>query len=144
MILVDANLLLYAYDQSSPHHGPARRWLEDVLSRPEPVWLSWITILAFLRIATNRRIFENPYPLEDAVAIVNAWLARPCVAILQPTDRHWMVLQRLLESGRAAGPLVMDAHLGALAIEHGATLCTSDRDFSRFDGLRITNPIRGS
>ncbi len=141
MILLDANLLLYAYNASFPQHERARVWLEEVLSRPEPVGISWTTILAFLRIATNPRAFEAPLSPEEAIACVDAWLGCPQVVILEPTDRHWEVLVRLLRSSRIRGPAVMDAHLAALAIEHGAVLCTTDRDFARFPGLRIYNPL---
>ncbi len=141
MILLDANLLLYAYNTSFPQHERARSWLEGVLSRPEPVGMSWTTILAFLRIATNPRAFEAPLSPEEATACVDAWLRCPQVVILGPTDRHWEILARLLRSTRSRGPAVMDAHLAALAVEHGAVLCTTDRDFARFPGLRVCDPL---
>jgi toxin-antitoxin system PIN domain toxin len=143
MILVDANLLLYAYDASSKFHARARPWLEELLSGADPVGLAWVTLLAFLRIGTNPRALTRPLPLGEAVQIVSSWLAQPGVVRLEPGDRHWEILSRLLEPAQARGPLVMDAHLAALAIEHGAVLATSDRDFSRFDGLRTVNPLAG-
>ncbi len=141
MTLIDANILLHAYDASSPDHEPARRWLEATLSRPEPVRLAWTTILAFLRIGTNARAFEHPLSTAEAVAIVSEWLERPVVEMLDPSERHWEILRRLMTAGQAQGPLVMDAHLAALAIEHGAVLATSDRDFTRFPEVRILNPL---
>lgn len=141
MRLIDANILLYAYDGSSTLHGAAKRWLEKNLSEAEPIRLAWVTILAFLRIATHRKIYANPYSIAEATAIVDDWLARPCMGILQPTARHWPILTALLQNGQATGPLVMDAHLAALAIEHGAILCSTDKDFTRFDRLKLANPL---
>ncbi|HLJ61099.1 MAG TPA: type II toxin-antitoxin system VapC family toxin [bacterium] len=141
MILVDVNLLLYAYNPAFEHHVRARDWLEEVLSHTDPVCLAWATILAFLRIATNPRAFEHPLTIREAVPIVSDWLAQPMVTIVEPGERHWTILQDLLTRVHARGPAVTDAHLAALAIEHGATLCSSDRDFERFPGLRVLNPL---
>ncbi len=142
MILVDANLLLFAYNPAAPQHGNARRWLEGVLSKSDPVFLAWLTILAFLRISTSPRVFENPFSTGEALAVVSAWLDRPAITVLEPGERHWAILNSLLTATQARGGVVMDAHLAALAIEHGATLCTTDRDFARFPGLRVVNPLR--
>lgn len=141
MNLVDANLLIYAHNSFAQQHGRAKQWLRATLDSGEPVGLSWITLLAFLRITTGPRSFIDPMSLEEAGSVVAAWLAHPSVSVLQPTERHWPILSRLLEDGQARGPLVMDAHLAALAIEHGATLCTTDRDFTRFKGLKLLNPL---
>jgi len=141
VILVDANLLLYAYDAASEHHARARTWLEEVLSGSDPVGFAWMTLLAFLRVATNPRALVRPLSLAEAAAIVSSWLGQPCVSLLQPGERHWEILSGLLEPAQARGPLVMDAHLAALAIEHGAVVASNDRDFARFDGLRTLNPL---
>lgn len=141
MTLVDANLLLYAYDPRSAHHEPSRVWLEATLSGTEAVRFAWMTIWAFLRISTSSRVFETPFSIAEAQAIVNTWMAQPAVDVLEPSERHWDVLQRLLLDGQVKGPLVMDAVMAAIAIEHGATLCTTDRDFARFPGLKWRNPI---
>jgi toxin-antitoxin system PIN domain toxin len=141
VILVDANLLLYAYNPSFERHERARLWLEGILSRPDPVRLSWITILAFLRIATNSRAFEHPLSIDEGIAIVSQWLDRPMVDILEPGERHWEILRGLLAKTQLRGALVMDAELAALAIEHGATLYTTDRDFGRFEKLRTVDPL---
>jgi toxin-antitoxin system PIN domain toxin len=141
LILVDANLLLYAYQPRSPHHQASRRWLEDVLSGPELVRFAWVTIWAFIRISTDPRVLERPLTIGEASAAVTAWLAQPTAGLIEPGDRHWALLSVLLEEGQATGALAMDAALAALAIEHGATLHTTDRDFSRFPGLKWINPI---
>jgi len=142
MTLVDANLLLYAYDPRAAQHQASRRWLEDALSGHELVGFAWLTLWAFLRISTNPRVFERPLAIDEAEALVEAWLARPMVRILEPGDRHWEILRGLTRSGQSTGALIMDAALAAIAIEHGATLATTDRDFSRFDGLAWRNPIQ--
>jgi toxin-antitoxin system PIN domain toxin len=141
MIVVDANLLLYASDISSEHHQASRRWLEATFSGPEPVGLAWAALLAFLRVGTNPRIRKNAFTLEEAAAIAAGWLARPTTILLNPGERHWEILRDLMTRGQARGPLVTDAHLAALAIEHGAALATTDRDFARFPGLKFFNPI---
>lgn len=141
MIFLDANILLYAYDSSSPFHPPARRWLASVLSRPEPVGLPWATLLAFLRISTNPRAFAHPLTTLEAVAIVSKWLEQPTVVVPPPTERHWPILSRILAETRTRGPGISDAHLAALTLEHGAILCTTDRDFKRYPGLKTLNPI---
>jgi toxin-antitoxin system PIN domain toxin len=141
MILVDANVLLYAYDAGSQRHKAARAWWEECLSRPDPVRLAWSTIVAFLRIGTHHRVFEHPLALDEACAHVASWLARPMVALLEPGQRHWDILRRLLVSTQAAGNLVTDAHLAALAIEHGAELLSTDRDFARFEDLSWRDPL---
>jgi toxin-antitoxin system PIN domain toxin len=141
VILIDANLLIYAYDASSPQHERARAWLEDVLSRSRPVRFAWMTILAFLRITTNHRAFANPLSTAEAVANVSAWLAQPAAGVVEPGEHHWRLMCTLLPVAQARGPLVMDAHLAALAIEYGAVLYTADRDFSRFPDLNTVNPL---
>jgi hypothetical protein len=141
MILIDANVLLYAYDPSSPYHQAGRGWFETTMSKPENIGLSWMTVLAFVRISTSPRPLEHPFSTTEALAIVSSWLEHPTVAILNPSERHWEILRDLMTKGQAHGSLIMDAHLAALAIEHGAALATTDRDFTRFPGLRILNPL---
>ena len=143
MILVDANLLLYAYDTSSPQHEKARTWLQHTIAE-EDVGLALTTLLAFVRISTAPTVFARPLAIGDAVAIVQEWLALPTISLVEPTRRHWAVLAEIAQAGQARGGLVMDAHLAALAREHGAELCTADRDFARFDGLRWRDPLRES
>jgi toxin-antitoxin system PIN domain toxin len=141
MILTDANLLLYAYNRDAAEHGAARLWLEERLSAPDLFCFAWQTITAFLRISTNARAFAHPFTAAEAAAIVTEWLGRPQVVVLTPGERHWEIFSHLLTTGQATGPLVMDAHLAALAVEHGCTLATTDRDFARFPGLRTLNPL---
>jgi uncharacterized protein len=142
MILPDANLLLYAYHPRSSQHEPSRRWLEAILSGSDIVRFSWQTVWAFLRISTNSKVFEHPLSISEATAAVASWLARPNAGIIEPGERHWQILRSLLEDSQCAGPLVTDATLAAVAIEHGATLYTTDRDFSRFSSLVYANPLQ--
>ena len=140
MILVDANILLYAYDSESPRQGTAAAWLEHVIAEDE-VGIALTTALAFLRIGTHVAVFRKPLRATEAVEIVGSWFAEPNVRLIQPTDRHWTLLSDLAQRGQAKGPLLMDAHLAALALEHGAALCSVDRDFTRFPGLRVIDPL---
>lgn len=141
MILVDANLLLYAYHPKAEQHEKSRRWLEAVLSGSDVVGFAWLTLWAFVRISTNPRVFENPLSASEAADAVSSWLDQPVSTILQPGGRHWDILRAVARDGQAVGPLFMDAVLAAIAMEHGATLCTTDRDFARFPGLKWTNPL---
>jgi toxin-antitoxin system PIN domain toxin len=141
VILCDANLLLYAYNVDAADHAKAKAWLEGELSGPSLFCLSWQTITAFIRISTNHRAFPRPLSVEEAVTIVSSWLDRPQCRVLSETERHWEIFAGLLAKEKAAGPLVMDAHMAALAVEHGATLATTDRDFARFSDLKVVNPL---
>ncbi|HKI03884.1 MAG TPA: TA system VapC family ribonuclease toxin [Thermoanaerobaculia bacterium] len=141
MIFIDANLLLYAYDRSSPVHEPARLWLTEALTGPEPVGFSWPTVLAFFRIATNPKIFRDPFSIDEIVTIVEDWFAQPTTSLLHAGDRHWEILRGLLLEIGPKKKLIMDAHLAALALEHDATLLTRDRDFEQFPKLRFANPF---
>ncbi len=141
MMLVDANLLLHAYNPRSAEHDASRAWLERVLSGVELVRFPLLSLWAFLRISSNARVFEHPLTIEEATGFVASWLAQPQAGILEPGERHWEILGELLRDGQISGPLVMDAVIAAIAIEHGATLCTTDRDFARFTRLHWTNPL---
>lgn len=141
MILVDANIPLYAEDSLSEHHEVVRAWWDAQLSGSEPVALCWPVLTAFLRIGTNPRILRRPLTLRESSARVQSWLDQPCVRMIQPTDGHWEIFQRLLHEGRAAANLVSDAHLAALAIEHNCTLCSTDADFARFKSVKWFNPL---
>ena len=141
MILVDANILLYAEDSLSPYHDRARQWWDAQLSGTAPVCLCWTVVNAFIRIGTNSRVFESPLSLEQAITRVQSWMDQPCARLIYPTERHWVVFQEMLRSGQARANLVTDAHLAALAIEHGCELKSTDSDFSRFPKLKWSNPL---
>lgn len=142
MILVDANIPLYAEDSLSPSHRAARKWWDGRLSGSEPVCLCWPVLSAFIRIATNPRVFEYPLSLEQALARVQSWFDQPCTRIIAPTGRHWEIFRQLLTESRAAANLVPDAHIAAIAIEHGCAVASTDTDFARFPGLRWVDPLR--
>jgi toxin-antitoxin system PIN domain toxin len=141
MILVDANLLVYARVASLPPHEAARAWLDERLSGTAAVGLPWPSLLAFLRLVTNPRIFSKPETTASAWEQVEAWLASSAVWIPLPTDRHQEVLRSLLQAASTRANLIPDAHLAALALEHGLTLCSTDGDFARFPGVRWENPL---
>ena len=141
MIVLDANILLYAYDSASAFHTRARSWLERAFSGADPVGLPWQTISAFLRIMTNPRLPGERFSLKEAVQIVDQWLAQPNVRLLAPGDDHWLLFRRMIVEGQAVGGLITDAQLAALTMECGGEFNTADRDFARFPGLRWTNPL---
>ncbi len=141
MILPDVNLLVYATDETSPFHKQSREWWDELLSSTKPVGLCYPSILGFIRLTTNRRIFESPLSIGAAVGDVESWLGQPNTTLLLPTARHWPMLAKLLRSTGVGANLTTDAHLAALAIEHGCTLCSNDGDFERFEGLRWENPL---
>lgn len=141
MILVDANLLLYATIADFDQHPVARAWLDERLNAPIRVGLPWQTLLAFLRISTNPRVFPRPMAMAEAWHRVHTWLDLQNVWIPEPTERHREVLDQILFPNAGASKLVSDAHLAGIAIGHGLTLCSSDGDFARFKGLRWENPL---
>ena len=141
MIVIDANLLLCAYDPASPHHGNARSWIEQTFSGNEAIGIPWLSVAAFLRIATNAKLPGQGVAFDRAAQVVDEWLGQPNVRLLAPGERHWPLFRQMITDGQARGPLVSDAQLAALTIEHGGVLHTTDRDFARFPGLRWTNPI---
>lgn len=141
MNLVDTNVLIYAINEDSTHHAQCRTWIERAISRSALVGLSWTVILAFIRVTTHARVFEEPLLPGKAIAYVDEWISHPVVELIAPGPAHWKILRSLLASSGTAGNLTMDAHLAALAIERGATLVSTDRDFLRFSGLSVINPL---
>ena len=141
MILVDANLLLYAEDSLSEHHQAARIWWDEQLSGSDPVALCWPALTAFIRIGTNTRLHHRPLTLKEAIERVQSWLEQPCVQLIDTTEQHWPLFQQMLRAGNASANLVSDAHLAALALEHNCVLHSTDTDFARFRGLKWKNPI---
>jgi toxin-antitoxin system PIN domain toxin len=141
VILLDANLLIYAKFEDLPQHARARTWLEEQLNSARRVGIPWQSSLAFMRLSTNARIFGRPLGIRAAWRQVQDWLEHQHVWIPEPTDSHPEVLGKLLERAQVSGNLVPDAHLAAIAIEHGLTVCSADADFARFPGVDWLNPI---
>jgi toxin-antitoxin system PIN domain toxin len=141
MILVDVNLLIYAVDKDAPRHAAAKSWWEATLSGTETVGLSWIVLLAFLSLTTRPNVFPKPLSIEAAFDIVDSWLEEPSVIVVHPGPRHARMLRDLLLPLGTGGNLTSDAHLAALALEHGAELCSSDHDFARFSLLKWRDPL---
>jgi uncharacterized protein len=140
VVIVDANVLLYAVDSASAHHEESRSWLDAALSGREAVGFSWTVLLAFIRIGTNPSILPNAMTADEATAQAETWLGAPAAVVAQPTSRHAGLLRGLLRDSGTAGNLTTDAHLAALAIEHGADIVSYDRDFARFPAVRHRLP----
>ena len=139
MKIVDANVLLYAVNADSAHHDRAKRWLHGALIGNEAIGFPWVSLLAFVRVSTNPRIFVSPLSVSAAFDVIDSWLGQPPSTVPAPTTRHAAVLRGLLEEAGAAGNLTADAHVAALAIEHSADVVTFDRDFARF-AVRVHIP----
>jgi hypothetical protein len=144
VILIDANILVYAFVETTSQHEVARHWLDRQLNGTSRVGLPWGSLLAFLRVTTSPRVYPRPAPMRVAMGQASTWVACDTVWIPQPTERHMEVLAILLAQPGLYGNLVQDAHLAALAIEHGLTLYSADNDFARFPGLRWANPLSHS
>jgi len=144
VILVDANLLVYGYVSSLPQHPRAHAWLDEQLNASWRVGLPWPSLLGFIRLISNPRIFERAQLVADAWRQVESWLECDNVWVPSPTERHGLVLGKLLTIQGLKSDLVPDAHLAALAIEHGLTLCSTDGDFARFAELKWVNPLQSS
>jgi toxin-antitoxin system PIN domain toxin len=141
MMLLDANLLIYAVNKDAPLNRKAKSWLESALSGPDTVGFSWSVLLAFLRLTSRPGLFRHPLPVDTAFGLVASWLEQPSTTVVNPGPRHLQILRELLLPMGTGGNLTSDAHLAALAIEHGAELCSSDTDFARFRGLNWMNPL---
>lgn len=140
MNVVDANVLIYAVNEDAPNHSTARDWLDRALGGHEPVGFAWSALLAFLRLTTHPGFFGRPLTVDEATAVIEGWLARPAALVVGPSPRHLSILRGLLAGRGAGGNAVGDAHLAALALEHGATVVSFDADFDRFAGLRWRQP----
>lgn len=141
MILIDANLLIYAVNSDAPRHPTARAWLDETLSGATPVGLPWVCVLAFLRITTSPRVFARPIPADAAIDQMEEWLDQPYVDAIAPGERHWPILGNLLRTSGMAGNLTTDAHVAAMAIERGAAVYSADYDFKRFPGVQHVDPL---
>lgn len=142
MILVDANLLIYAVNKDASHHKKACSWLEKTLSKTTDVGLAWIVILAFLRITTHPRIMRNPLDTDSALGYIAEWLDQPYVTLVTPGEHHWPIFMNLVRTTGTAANLTSDAHIAALAIEYGCEICSADYDFQRFPSVRHVNPLK--
>lgn len=140
MRLVDANVLLYAVDEDAQHHAASRRWLDEALSGGDAVGLSWIAMLAFVRLTTKVGLYPNPLTVGEAMDQVEAWIATPGAQVVHPTSTHSQTLARLLGEVGSGGNLVNDAHLAAMAVEQRAAVVSYDNDFDRFSGVRRSTP----
>lgn len=140
MKIVDLNVLIYATDTESKHHDSARSWLDTAMASSSTIGLPTSVTVGFVRLVTNPRVMVRPLKPNRAIDIVESWINRSSVSVPQPTARHYTVLRELLDATGVGGNLVSDAHLGALAIEHGAELCTYDSDFTRFPGVVSFRP----
>ncbi len=141
MRLIDLNVLLYAVNRDAPRHAAIRSWWEAALSGEEPIGLTWIVLLGFLRLATSPRVFSQPLMPAQAFERVDAWMDHPNTRLVHETQEHWRVLKELLDDAGTAGNLTTDGHLAAIAICHGATLVSCDADFRRFRRLRWEDPV---
>ena len=144
MKIIDTNVLLYVVNRLAPHHGAITQWWTAATNDGEPLGFTWVTLLGFVRMATNPRVFARPLSVRQAVDQVSEWLALPTARIVQESPDHWKVLAQLLATVGTAGNLTTDAHLAALALHHGATLVSCDADFLKFRQVRFENPISAS
>lgn len=136
MVLPDVNILVYAFRRDSEHHAEAFSWLQETLDTPSTFGMSDIAASGFLRIVTHPGIFKNPDTVEDAFGFIETIMKRPNCVVVRPGPRHWDIFQRLCRDSRAKGNLIPDAFFAALAVEHGCEWITTDRDYSRFPGLK--------
>ena len=143
MIIPDVNLLVYAYNADAPFHLAAKRWWEGCVGGSQPVAIPWVVALGFVRLMSSRAVLQHPMEVAVALGHLGQWLERPAVMILQPGPRHLALLSGFCEAGVLRGALLTDAHIAALAIETQAVVHSNDSDFSRFPGLRWTNPLAG-
>lgn len=141
-VLVDANILIYAKFSDFPQHEAARVWLDAALNAPDPLAMPWISLMAFLRITTNRRLFRAPLKVDEALTQVTEWAARSNVWHPEPSERFGLIFSTLVRQSQASGNLVTDAYLAALAREHGLTVISSDSDFAHFEDVKWQNPLQ--
>jgi toxin-antitoxin system PIN domain toxin len=138
--IVDVNVLIYATDRGADRHRESRSFLEQALGAAEPLGLAWSVLLSFVRLSTKAQLFARPLSADQALDVVETWLSQPAAVVVSPTDKHVRVLRALLSPLGTAGNLTSDAHLAALAVEHGAALVSWDHDFARFPGLQWRTP----
>lgn len=140
MILPDVNILIHAINSDSPRHQRMVSWWDTKLSGSSPVYLAWVTVIGFVRFTTSSRLLTRPMTTDESTSYVRSWLEQPCARTIAPLPGHWDLVESLLIKAGTAGNLTTDAHLAALAIQHGCTLYSTDNDFARFEGLRWEIP----
>lgn len=140
MILLDANVLVYAVDRDAQRHLQVKPWIEELLSGTESIGFPWLSIVGFLRIVSRPGLLKRLLSVDEAIGFVDDWLSMPIATQISPGPRHWELLRELLHDAGTAGNLTNDAHLAALAIEHGASIASFDYDFQRFPGARLVVP----
>jgi uncharacterized protein len=142
MILIDANLLIYAVNTEAPLHPAAKTWVEETMNGARgQVGLPWISLVAFVRITSHPKLLRQPRRVEESLATVAEWLALPAVEVLNPGPDHAVLFEAACRSCGGSGNLITDAHLAALAMEHGCELASCDTDFGKFPGLHWINPL---
>lgn len=141
MILVDSNILIYAYNNNSREHESARKWLGDSLTGAESICFTWITLMSFIRVSTNKKLFVKPYSASEAFSVVEHWLSAPNSVLISPGSEHLALSKKLAIDSKAYGPDLTDVHLAAIAIENDAKFATTDDDFKKFKGLNYFNPL---
>jgi len=141
VVVPDINLLVYAYNRAAPEHVRARLWWEELLSSDTPVAIPWVVTLGFIRLMSHPAVLQQPLSLSSCAGHVHEWFSCPNVRTVDPGRRHWSILVRLLSRLHAAGNLITDAHLAAIAMEYNAELHSNDADFVRFAGLNWVNPL---
>ena len=141
MVLPDVNVLVYAHREDSAQHAGCREWVEAVINGNEAFGLSELVLSAFVRVVTHPKVFAKPSPLADALEFTEQLRARPNGIPVAPGPRHWDIFRALCIQAGAKGNLVPDAYLAAMAIESGCEWISTDRDFSRFKGLRWRHPL---
>lgn len=141
MICPDINLLLYANFSTFPQHKDAKTWWDSTLSGTDQVRIGHVVVMGFLRISTNKKVFNPPLSMDQAVAVVDAWLNQPNVELIAPSETHWTNLKLMLSSGNAGSNLTTDAHIAALAADYGLIVYSNDTDFGRFSGITVHNPL---
>jgi toxin-antitoxin system PIN domain toxin len=143
MIIPDVNLLVYAYDSSSPHHAGAAAWWKQCMTGKEEVGLATVVVLGFLRLCTHSRVFQNPLTVSEAAGHVESWLARPQARVIEPSPLHLAEVLALLKITGTAGNLTTDAQIAAFTLQEKAVVHSNDTDFLRFPGIRWHNPLTG-
>jgi toxin-antitoxin system PIN domain toxin len=141
VIIIDANILIYAINRDASHHQKARKWLEATLSGTAEVGIPLLVILAFIRITTHAGIMPHPLTCEEAVTYIDGWLQQPFVTMINPGDKHWQIFRNLIQVTGTAANLTSDVHIAALAIEQGAEIYSADYDFRRFTEIKHVNPL---